>query len=67
VADFDIDKAGMEKLERYLQEEFCAGVQIPLDGSESEAIRSVRDQLTTLGVTPNDSEVEKIVRNARNG
>ena len=57
----------MEKLERYLQEEFCAGVQIPLDGSESEAIRSVRDQLTTMGVTPNDSEVEKIVRNARNG
>jgi hypothetical protein len=67
VADFRINKAGMKKLERDLEKQFSGGIQIPLDGSEAEAIRSVKDQLNNMGVTPNDSEVQKMVRDAREG
>jgi hypothetical protein len=67
VADFKINKAGMDKLQRDLEKQFSGGIEIPLDGSEEDAIRSVKDQLKEMGATPNDSEVEKLVRDARNG
>jgi hypothetical protein len=67
MADFKINKAGMDKLQRDLEEQFSAGIQIPADGSEDDAIRSVNYQLEQRGVTPNDSEVRKIVRDVRNG
>jgi hypothetical protein len=67
MADFKINKAGMDKLQRDLEEQFSAGIQIPADGSEDDAIRSVKDQLEQMGVTPNDSEVRKMVRDVRNG
>jgi hypothetical protein len=58
----------METLQRELEKRFSEGIQIPLDGSEAEAIQSVKDQLRSMGVTPNDdSEIQKIVRDARGG
>jgi hypothetical protein len=63
--DFEINKAGMEQLQRGLEEKFSAGVQVPLGGSEEDAIQSVKDQLTKMGTVPNDSAVEKLVRDAR--
>lgn len=57
----------MRKLEQDLQHQFSAGIQIPLGGSEEDAIRSVKDQLEGMGVKPNDSEVEKMVRDRRAG
>jgi hypothetical protein len=68
VADFkfEINKAGMEQLQRDLEEKFSGGVQVPLDGSEEDAVRSVIEQLQSMGVTPNDANVREIVRQARN-
>jgi hypothetical protein len=67
MADFEINEEGMREFERQLEKQFSAGIQIPLDGSEDEAIRSVKDQLKKMGLTPNDAEVEKMVRGARKG
>jgi uncharacterized protein YpuA (DUF1002 family) len=67
MAGFKENKAGMDKLRQELEQQFSAGVQIPLEGTEEDAIRSVKDQLKNMGVTPNDAEVERIVRNARSG
>jgi hypothetical protein len=63
---FKINPAGIKKLERDIQKKI-PGVQVPLDGSEDDAIRSVKDQLKKMGATPNDSNVRKIVREARKG
>jgi len=63
--EFEINEAGMQQLERELQERFSAGIQVPLEGSEVDAIQSVKDQLTSMGATRNDAEVERIVRDAR--
>ena len=65
--NFKINKAGMDNLERDLQEKFASGVQVPRGGSEADAIASVKDQLIRRGATPNDAEVEKMVRDVRNG
>jgi hypothetical protein len=67
VADFEfkINEAGMAQLERQLQEQFSAGIQVPLEGSDADAIASVKDQLKNMGAEPNDAEVEKIVRDVR--
>ena len=64
--NFEINKAGMEQLQRDLEEKFSGGVQVPLDGSEEDAVRSVIEQLQSMGVTPNDANVREIVRQARN-
>ncbi|WP_238963860.1 hypothetical protein KN248_013000 [Mycobacterium paraintracellulare] len=64
---FEINKAGMEQLERELQEQFSAGLQIPLEGSEDDAVRTVVQQLSNMGATPNEPEVRRIVREARGG
>lgn len=64
-SNFKINTAGMKKLERDLQKQFSAGIRVPLGGSESEAIQSVTKQLKDMGLTPNDSEVEKLVRESR--
>ncbi len=60
-----ISKAGMVKFERGLEESLCLDIQIPQDGSEDEAIRSVDEQLKSLGAIPSDAEVRKRVRDAR--
>jgi hypothetical protein len=63
----------MEKLkreiERQLEERFADGLQVPLGVPEAEAIQSVKDQLIRMGVTPtdDDSEIQRIVRQARDG
>jgi hypothetical protein len=60
-----ISKAGMMKFERGLEESLSMDIQIPQDGSEDEAIRSVKEQLKSLGTTSSDAEVRKRVRDAR--
>jgi hypothetical protein len=64
---FEIDTAGIKKLVRDLEERVSDGIEIPLGGSDAEAIRSVTDQLKNVGITPNDTEIAKMVRDARNG
>lgn len=59
------DEDGLEGLQRQLEMQFSDGLQVPLDGSEEDAIRSVTDQLRIMGVMSNDEEVVKIVRKPR--
>lgn len=59
------NKAGMAKLQRDLENKFSGGVQVPAGGSEADAVKSVKDQLKAMGVTPNDAAVAKMVRDAR--
>ncbi len=66
MARIKINTAGMKKLVRDVEKRVSKGIQIPLDGSEDEAIRSVKDQLKKMGLTPNDSEVRRLVRDRRN-
>ncbi len=49
----------MMKFERGLEESLSMDIQIPQDGSEDEAIRSVKEQIEKTGATPNDSEVQR--------
>ena len=67
MAKFNINQAGMDKLERELQEQVSGGIHIPKDGSEAEAVQSVKDQLMGLGAAPNDAAVLQMVRDARKG
>jgi hypothetical protein len=67
MAKFEINQAGMDKLERELREKFSAGIQIPKDGSEADAVQSVKDQLMGLGAAPNEAAVLQMVRDARKG
>ncbi|MFN6544743.1 hypothetical protein [Mycolicibacterium nivoides] len=60
-----INRADMRQLQRDLEKSLSSGVRVPLDGSEADAIRSVKDQLKKMGATPDDGEVRKIVRKAR--
>ena len=62
---FKLNRAGMERLQRELEEKFLGGLQVPKGGSEEDAVRSVRDQLEQLGVQPNGAEVRKMVREVR--
>ncbi len=59
------NKAGMAKLQRDLQKQFSAGIQIPLGGTESDAIDEVKKQMKGMGITPNDAEVRKLVQKHR--
>lgn len=65
MAGFEINKAGMEKLQRDLDDTFSGGIQVPTGGAEADAIASVTDQLRQMGVTPDDAAVEQMVRDAR--
>lgn len=64
---FQINPAGMARLQRDLEKKFSGGINIPLGGDEADAIRDVTKQLTDLGVTPNDNEVRRLVRENRAG
>lgn len=59
------NKAGMAKLQRDLEKQFSAGIQIPLGGTESDAIDEVKKQMKDMGITPNDAEVRKLVQKHR--
>jgi hypothetical protein len=59
------NKDGLSELQRQLEEQFSGGVNVPLGGSEEDAIRSVKEQLHAMGVTPNDAEIARIVRGVR--
>ncbi|ORV91183.1 hypothetical protein AWC11_11290 [Mycobacterium interjectum] len=63
---FEFNFDGMKQAVRDLQNRAEAGVSVPLGGSEDDAIRSVQDQLVEMGLTPDDAEVERYVRDARN-
>jgi hypothetical protein len=62
---FEFNEDGMKDLERQLAGQVSAGLTIPLGGTEEDAIASVKEQLVNMGATPNDAEVEGIVREAR--
>ena len=62
---FEWNEDGLQKLERQLQEQFSGGINVPLEGSEDDAIRSVIDQLTAMGVTPNEAAIAEKVREVR--
>lgn len=62
---FEWNEDGLQKLERQLQEQFSGGLNIPLEGSEDDAIRSVIDQLTAMGATPNEAAIAQKVREVR--
>lgn len=62
---FVLNKAGMAKLQRDLEKKFSPGIQIPLDGTESDAINQVKKQMKGMGITPNDAEVRKLVQKHR--
>ncbi len=63
---FKINQAGMDNLKAKLEKrQFSSGIQVPLDGTEADAIQSVNDQLKKMGATPNEAEVRKIVREVR--
>lgn len=62
---FEINPAGIAKLQRDLEKKFSGGVNVPLSGNEADAIRDVKKQLTDLGVEPNDTEVCRMVHETR--
>ncbi|APE17771.1 hypothetical protein BOH72_23420 [Mycobacterium sp. WY10] len=62
---FEINEAGMAQLQQELEQHFSGGLQVPLGGSEEDAIRSVKEQLEALGATPDHAEVERMVRETR--
>ena len=47
---FKLNRAGMERLQRELEEKFLGGLQVPKGGSEEDAVRSVRDQLVPCAI-----------------
>ncbi|SDE28398.1 hypothetical protein SAMN04488581_3767 [Mycolicibacterium neoaurum] len=61
---FEINKTALKKIEKDVNKRL-PGVQVPLEGTEADAIRSVKDQLKKMGATPNDSAVRKLVHEAR--
>jgi hypothetical protein len=63
---FELNMDGMNEFVRNLEKQFSGKkIRVPLDGSDDEAMRSVKDQIKKLGLTPNDAEIEKYVRDAR--
>jgi hypothetical protein len=62
---FEINEAGVQQLQQKLEEKLAAGLHVPLDGDEETAVQNVLNQMTNMGITPNESEVRKIVREAR--
>lgn len=59
-----IDKSAAKKLEREVSKNLPP-LRIPTQGSEASAVAGVKKQLKDAGVKPNDSEVRKAVRKAR--
>jgi hypothetical protein len=56
----------MEQLQRDLEQRFPAGVQVPLDGTEEDAVASVRSQIIAMGAEPDDEAIAEIIRNVCN-
>jgi hypothetical protein len=62
VANFKIDPKALRDLEKQLSQE----VAVPLDGSESNAMRKVKEQYKKkTGAALNDAAARDIVRKAR--
>lgn len=59
-----INKAAVRQFEREIAEKLPP-LRIPTQGSEASAVADVKKQLKDAGVKPNDSEVRKAVRKAR--
>lgn len=59
MADFELNP-------RFLQG-LSEGFRIPLDGTEQDAILSLKQQLEAIGLTPDDAGVAKMVHEARSG
>lgn len=62
---FEVDIKGMRELERQLSR-LDQKVDVPLEGSEHNAMRAVRDQYKRkAGITLDDATLRNIVRQAR--
>ncbi|UVO12578.1 hypothetical protein NM962_22620 [Mycobacterium sp. SVM_VP21] len=59
MADFKFNSDFFESLSK--------GFRVPLDGTEHDAIHSVRQQLRDMGLTVDDAEIARIVHEARSG
>jgi hypothetical protein len=58
MANFEFNRDFLDRLSK--------GFRVPLDGTEHDAILSVKDQFKAMGLTPADAEVAKMVHDARN-
>lgn len=70
MGNFKINKAGMRKLEREIQQHVDksvgGGVKVPLSGPEADAVRDVTGQLRKAGFKGNlAAEARRIVREVR--
>lgn len=64
--EYGLSKASdMRKLEKELMASIPKEIEIPLDGSEAAAVASVKKQWKKAGFEPKDSEIRKMVRDAR--
>jgi hypothetical protein len=59
MADFEFNPDFIERLSK--------GFRVPLDGTEHDAIHSVRHQLKEMGLTLDYAEIARIVHDARSG
>lgn len=59
MAEIKMSAAAMRKLEK--------GWQVPVDGSEADAVRAVEKQMRAGGLEPNRAGVKKLVREVRAG
>jgi hypothetical protein len=63
--DFEINEEGMQQLAQELEAQLPP-ISVPLEGSEADAVQSVKEQLIAMGAEPNDdAEIAQIVREAR--
>lgn len=63
---YDLGKASdIRKFEKDLKASIPKEIEIPLDGSETAAVSAVKKQWKKAGFEPKDSEVRKMVREAR--
>lgn len=63
---YDITSASdIRKLSKELTSGIPKEIRVPLDGSETAAVAAVKKQWKSAGFEPSDSEVRKMVREAR--
>lgn len=62
---FEWNQDGLAEFERELKDQLSGDVEVPLGGSEDDAVRSVIQQLQSKGLSTNDAEVARWVRDHR--
>ncbi|GAA1890785.1 hypothetical protein [Williamsia serinedens] len=57
----------IERMLKDVEKKVSKPVDVPTTGSEAAAVRKIKDELKRRGVTPNDAEIKKMVRDNRKG